>query len=493
MTQQSFKKSAFGLAAALLVSTGMSINVQAQMASPVQSLKNTLEQPVSGSTPGAITSLEAKLQGVDSRVAKWGNMSPTSEGLSMGRFQMEIPGEGQLRAKNVVMKGLSESGGIITAQSVEFTDFALKGSDKSVTEGEIMKYGPVTIDGTGLSAVSGVISGAVVPARMSMKNVSYEDKTDSYTTQFLGWGPSATGTGSLIAIENLSGTSEGPETVNASIGEMYMDGLVTKDTGIADFANMGTGFADFETDDLDFRTLKMSNANFEIDGLIMDVSGVEITTQDLGGTEVSKIRMMPTRFNGARVKDDDIKGLYEMLEVDEFVLQGNFESRYNEAAKTLSLRNANIEMIDWFNFEIDYDMSNVTDASMMDKLGDDSEDVDFVFDRMELTMIDQSGVDRVLGIFAKQQGVSKESMRMQASAMIGILAMSGGSSDPLEAKLMKDFANAAKNMLRSGGAMTIIMDPQPGLSKTELDNLSENADSEMLKRIGLSVSHAPTQ
>lgn len=492
MTHISLKKSMLGLTAALLLSSGLSSAAQAQMVSPVQSLKNTLEQPVSGSTPGAITSLEARLQGVDSRVAKWRNLSPNSDGLSMTKLQMDIPGEGELRAQNVVMKGLSEAGGVITVQSIEFTDFALKGSDKSVTEGETMKYGPVTIDGTGLSAVSGVISGAVVPARMSMKNVSYEDKTDSYKTQFLGWGPSATGTGSLVAIENLSGTSEDPETVYASIGEMYMDGLVAKDTGIADFANMGTGFADFETDDLDFRALKMSNANFEIDGLIMDVSGIEIATQDLGGTEVTKIRMMPARFNGARVKDDDIKGLYDMLEVDEFVLQGNFETRYNEAAKTVSLRNSNLEMVDWFNFEIDYDMSNVSDASMMNKLGDDTPDVDFVFDAMKLTMIDQSGVDRVLGIFAKQQGVSKESLRMQATAMISIMAMSG-SSDPTEAKLMKDLANAAKNMLSSGGAMTIIMDPQPGLTKAELDNLSENADSEMLKRMGLSISHTPTQ
>lgn len=497
MSQVSIKKTIIGLTTGLLVSTSLSFGALAQTVSPVQLLKAKIDQPASTSSPEAVRSLQAVFENMKRGDAKWRSIEATSEGLAFSKFQLDSGGS-DMKAQSAVLKGISESGGVYTAQWVEISDFVVKGDDKSVTEGDIMRYGPVTFGGGGVSAMSNVMSGDVIPENMVVKNVTYEDKTDVFQTDLMAWGPSSTGSGSIMALENLRGTSEDPDMkdpIEMSIGEMFMDGFSVKGMSIAEFANAGTGFATLDSEEFEFRKMGMSDMNFDVEGLIMDVAGIDINRNEVGGIETTRIKMLPARFNGSRVKDDDIKGLFEMMEVNEFVLQGNAETIFNKGAKTIRMRNTNIEMIDWFNFDLEYDMSNVDDAALMTAFASDdvNENFNYTFDRARITFADKSGIDKMLAIYAKQQGMSPAAARMQATAMVSLLSMSADSSDPVTSQLMRDFSSAAGKMLKSGGAMTMTMDPEPGISSQDIDVISENGDAESLKRLGMSISYSPVQ
>ncbi len=494
MSRKSIQKSVLSFAAALLLSAGLPTLVSAQDVSPVESFKNTLSQPVAPSAPGTLSGLQAQIEAAKGDM-KWKSLDVTNEGLVFSRLELKSSSSDRLKAQRAVLSGVSETGGVYTIQSVEMTDFVIKGDDKSVIDGGYASYGPFTLNDMSSSAIADVLYGLEIPEKISAKNLSFKDKTNEFEIDFIAWGPSPSGAGSLVAIENMRGTAEDKEfkdPMEVSLGQAYVDGLSIDGGSISDFSELGRSFTSMDADNLDFRTASVTSLRYNVDGLVMDMAGADMSIEKVGSSETTRVNLRPARLNGRRVKDKDIKNMFDMLGEDEIAFQGNLETVYNQATRTVRLQNSNLEMIDWFNFDLEYHMSNVDEAMMMAGFGDDTSEHDFTFDKAKITMMDNSGVDRVIGIYAAQQGISQSAARGQATLLLGMMSQMTDSSDPVTSQLITDFSSAATKVLKQGGGITMSMDPEPGLTSKQLDALSEgNDDIEILSRMNMRFSYAP--
>ena len=124
---------------------------------------------------------------------------------------------------------------------------------------------------------------------------------------------------------------------------------------------------------------------------------------------------------------------------------------------------------------------------------EDSPAANSVYEEFSITLTDKSGVDKMLSMYADAEGISKESARSQALLMISILGFADDPSSPNSNQLMKDLANYGSSFVRSGGSLTMNIDPEPGLAVKDIDRLTDDMGDEAISRMGLSISYSPVE
>ena len=504
MNQRSFKKTMTGVSVGLVLATGFVLPAAAQDLSPLEMMKSQFDNPIT--VPNDVVAV-AKFQmemdkikgGTGAIEFDWKSVGQTDNGMDFEKFKFEAPVFGTLKARTLSVSGITETDGVLMVERLELEDFFMKDESGAVMEGERAVYGPVLFDGS-TSGFSRVLNGEDAPDVLMMENVEFEDDVDEFIIDFIGWSPSPTGEGAILALENMSGTSEDAEFDNPlklSVGQVVVDGV--NNDSLANIVNFGNDLAEFDIESFDFRSAKISNFEGEVDGFMMKLTEISTQVEKIGDKEKTVVSLEPFIFGGDKAKDEDIRAMFELLDLDEIAFKGRLETLYDPNARTASMTNSHFEMIDWFDFEIAYEMSNVDKQSMMDLWDseatedEDSPAANSVYEEFSVTLTDKSGVDKMLSMYADAEGISKESARSQALLMISILGFADDPASPNSNKLMKDLANFGSSFVRSGGSLTMNIDPEPGLAVKDIDKLTDDMGDEAISRMGLSISYSPVE
>ena len=477
--------------------------------SPVQDMKFQSSQPkVFESSPADIESFRSLIvrENILSRNMDWDDLVTDSQGIRLEGLELDSDFIGDFKAERFILSGIRAVGEAYVIEHIRMENVTGEESNGETFSADSMSFGPFEIDPKNPEKSSLMLSGDQLPDNAALFNLTFEDKIDAFSIEFIGWQPSETGDGFVVGLSNMAGTSVDPELdspMSLSLGELTMDGIDAD--SIAHLANYGNDISDFDPGQFNFRDASFKNVFMQDEEIDMSFAGGAFSKSVNGPIHTQNFDLDTIRFGFKNLDEAEMAEIISMLGTDELVLRGSFHSTYNADTEILNAKDNFFELQDWFNFGLSYEMSGMNEAAYLENssfaeilqgLDDNNKkkkkkDDGFPgeIDSISLQMTDLSGVDKLIDIYARTESIGANEARQQMIAMISLFTMMPGETPELT-ELTRSAGNALTKFISSGGTLTFDMDPEPALGSKEIDKLSESKDPfALFERMGMRIGH----
>jgi len=253
-----------------------------------------------------------------------------------------------------------------------------------------------------------------------------------------------------------------------------------------------------------------------IRGLDINVMGIEVTLDEMTGDierngdqiiTTSEIGSLTFRPSAAYPAGAQIAGVMDALGYEQFELSMGGESVFDEGEDRAYTRGDNfIEIRDAIRFEFESDATGM--AAYMQAFGDLAASgaltdasaggnpfppemmqaySALTINRFSIAIDDESLLERGLTFAAAQQGLTAADLRAQAVGMISMGMMSAPPMIPRD--FLATSSEAVTNFIQTGGTLTIVMEPEGGMSITDLQAQAMSPDFDF-NTLGLSITHS---
>jgi hypothetical protein len=251
-------------------------------------------------------------------------------------------------------------------------------------------------------------------------------------------------------------------------------------------------------------------------GLDVNIMGIAVTLDEMTGDierngdqiiTTSEIGSLIFRPSAAYQAGAQIAGVMDALGYEQFELSMGGESVFDEGEDRAYTRGDNfIEIRDAVRFEFESDatgmaayMQAFADLAASGALTDASAGGNpfppemmqaysaLTINRFSITIDDQSILERGLTFAAAQQGLTAADLRAQAVGMVSMGLMSAPPMIPRD--FLSTSSEAVTNFIQTGGALTITMAPEGGMSITDLQMQAMSPDFDF-NSLGLSITHS---
>ena len=257
---------------------------------------------------------------------------------------------------------------------------------------------------------------------------------------------------------------------------------------------------------LPFTQASLDDLDITADTLVFDMEGFKAVYEEKGDvvTGLSKLEPIVMKFTGEPTVPQ-IASLYEnlgKLGYDELVMTGGGKSKIDLGKDTAEFEDNYFELQDGMRMEFDYTMTGVkavqdAQAAAMAELGeapgpnaDPADQYDYearamqasmagldqirIAD-MEISLDDNSIMERVFEMAAADQGTSAKALRMQAKGMLAMgTMMSAGSG--IDEAIVADIVEALGEFIDNPGSKLVIsMDPDAPVGMDGLASLTKES------------------
>jgi len=248
--------------------------------------------------------------------------------------------------------------------------------------------------------------------------------------------------------------------------------------------------------DPDFKTASIQDFDMNADGLLITLKSFEASANKKGGKVTMVQKMSPLVITPPKDSENaDMQKMTETLaslgyESLEFTMGG--KSVLDEKSDTMKGTDTYIELKDGFHLSYDFDIAGykafAEKAAALSAQGDAANPMAALgmmnalqFNRLRISLRDDSIVDRGFKFAAEQQGGTADSLKTQAKAMLGFATMAA--QDEAQQKLATEMVAALTTLIDNGGTLTIDMNPKKPINFGDI-SMGSDIDVEAL---GLSV------
>jgi len=251
--------------------------------------------------------------------------------------------------------------------------------------------------------------------------------------------------------------------------------------------------------DPDFKTASIRDFDMNADGLTITLKSFEASADKKGDKVTMVSKMSPLVITPPKNSENaDMQKMTQTLvslgyESLEFTMGG--KSILDEKSDTMKGTDTYIEMKDGFRLTYDYDMAGykafAEKAAALSAQGDAANPMAAMgmmsalqFNKLRISLRDDSIVDRGFKFAAEQQGGTAEQLKTQAKAMLGFATMAA--QDEAQQKLATEMVAALTTLIDNGGTLTIDMNPEKPVNfgDVAMGGMGGNID---VAALGLSV------
>lgn len=246
-----------------------------------------------------------------------------------------------------------------------------------------------------------------------------------------------------------------------------------------------------------FDTMAMGDLEFNYDTLSVTSDGMNATSKKKGDvlTTVQKVEPFTLQFNGEPETGDvqEMKEALTKLDMDKIVFSMASTSVLNEKKDSFDVKDTYFKFDDIMNLKMDYSGTGMSALSAlsagMENMSED--DMKAALSKLNvgsfnLSLTDESLVDKIFAAVAEQQGASPDMLRMQAKS--GLMFLGVMAQNEAQTELATDLGEALGIFLDEGGTLNVRMNPETPVSMADFENIDpENFDPSFL---GLKISHS---
>lgn len=244
-----------------------------------------------------------------------------------------------------------------------------------------------------------------------------------------------------------------------------------------------------------YDSFTVSDISFDNDAVSLNLKGLEGESVEKGGVTTTRQVTEPIVIKlKDEPKDLGTKQVFDMIKTlgyDELVFQSSGTTILDANTDTMEFKDHLITLEDGFKLSYNYGATGV--KAMTDKMQNlnaagSNQQIMASLDTMklngfELSLEDDSIIDRSLKLAAQMRGGTPESIRKELKVGLALAPMMAGGG--LEGDMMAELANAFGEFIENGGTLSIAMDPKTPIAINDLAK-SKNG-SLTLKDLGFSA------
>ena len=409
------------------------------------------------------------------------------------------PTLGKAEAKGIVIRPAADSGEtgelkVASAVVVEPDMDAVRSLLSGDGEADLPDARAVSISG-----VEGNIADDEATGSLSVARVAFADpKTATSRDGFI--------LADDIEMDVVVTESGAPMDVKLSLDDFSVAGLADLGMFTGDMGALSQLSGASNPASLPFTQASLDDLDITADTLVFDMEGFKAVYTEKGDTVTgsSKLEPMVLRFTGEPTVPQ-IASLYEnlgKLGYDELVMTGGGKSKIDLAKDTAVVEDNYFELKDGMRMEFDYTMTGVksvqeAQAAALAELGeapgpnaDPAEQMDYNSRAMqaslagldlikiadfEVSIDDNSIMERAFEMAATDQGTTAKALRMQAKGMLAMGTMMSAGSGVDEA-IVSDIVEALGEFIDNPGSRLVIsMDPDTPVGMDSFASLTKES------------------
>ncbi len=319
--------------------------------------------------------------------------------------------------------------------------------------------------------------------------------------EFAGWGEDTAGeTGNFLLSDfNMQGVVDGKTDVpfSVSLERIAVDGLNMA------YLQQASQTSDFGAGPLNtlnpytqaFEGFSLENFNFNVDNLKIKAEGLSAKSEKKSGVLTTRQTLAPLTVSFAgQPQDEDIAKLHDMVQslgYEELHLSGASVGYADEKTDIIGVKSAHLTLKDGFKLTSAYEMVGLeafTEAVQASD-GDPSSQADAAMNNLklkslDLSLSDESIVERAFQYAAQMQGSSEKVLRMQAKGLLSLLSL--GATNEQQAQLLANVGESLGGFLEDGGTLKLSVHPDTPIAMAQAQNLAQ--DPGLLETYGFSIT-----
>jgi len=316
----------------------------------------------------------------------------------------------------------------------------------------------------------------------------------------LGWGEDRGTAGAMFLIKDMKlDATEDESSIpvsfsleSASGTGLNMDYFRAMDATGSDGDNPAVGAITDYTKVFD--TFSMKNLSLDLDTLSISTDGMSASASQKGKVTTFRQTLQPVEIGFSGEPKDaallEFKKVLEYLELEDLALSFDYTAIMDEGRGTMSVENGTLHLRNVFRLDYDYKIAGLDHLSV-NLNGETSEaDIQDMVAGLELlsmnvSLTDESLVEKVFAYAAEMQGTSPQLLRMQAKGALMLSTL--GAQNEAQRDAISDAAQALSGFMDGGGTLKIGLSPQEPLSAATFQDIDlKTVDP---SKLGFSISH----
>ncbi len=345
---------------------------------------------------------------------------------------------------------------------------------------------------------------------LMMDGLKITDTDAVITLGNLGWGEDTTSGKGLFLLEGLNIDAETDDgkalPINLTLGSISAKGLdMAYFRGIGNKA-IADGQHKMGTQNFGFNPFAKTFDSFALTDFDMSVDTLNLTSDGIVGkaslkgditTITQSINPFSLSFSG-EAQDPEIAKVQQSLSsagFEKLVFSGASKTRLDKGADSFEVTDSFFRVDDAFNMTFNYagtgldavtaQLNQSENANQLSEAELDTLLSKIALSRFEMTLTDNSIVEKVLNIASKQQGTTPGLIKMQAKS--GLMLMGLAAQTEAQGEALTSLASAMGSFLDTGGTLKLSLNPSEPIAVSRL----KNAKPETLdpSEFGFSVQH----